>query len=75
LTDDEDPDMSPKAIAQRKLCLCAVTKPKETQEEAQPMSITTAQLLSNPNFPCKKTSITDEYRISHEVDLLSVYLL
>ncbi|KAI6170104.1 Non-specific serine/threonine protein kinase [Aphelenchoides besseyi] len=62
LTDDEE-SKSPKTSAQRKLCLCAVQKPQETQESAQRQS----KPQSLPNVPYKQTPITDEYKISTEI--------
>ncbi|CAD5209184.1 unnamed protein product [Bursaphelenchus okinawaensis] len=65
LTDDEDAE-SPvkKTNPAKKICLCAVSKPSETQEAARPQPKKASEL---PDVPYKQTSITDEYRISHEI--------
>jgi hypothetical protein len=64
LTDDEDQG-SPKAQFQQKLCLCATSKPIDTQEAAQRQPKIAANLAS---FPCKTEPITNTYRITHEVN-------
>ncbi|CAD5213984.1 unnamed protein product [Bursaphelenchus xylophilus] len=64
LTDDESDSPTKKENPAKKICLCAISNNNETQEAARPQPKKASEL---PDVPYKSTSITDEYRISHEI--------
>lgn len=67
--DDEDDDVEPDRVEtetheQKKLCLCAPSRPMETQEAGLMQ-----KKASTSTFPCNFHPIIDDYTVSHEVGI------